>query len=376
MEKIKIKSVSMTNFGKLDESYASMALKASSPIVETAPPDRISEVYFSSFAPEALCGIDDPCATVAQEIGRKYPSFRASFRGPFKTGGEALCSALENGLPPGREVLILACEKMTHMDASEAALHLSNRVNPHDRAYGATLPALGALVTRYYMSHYRVPYRAFHAVSVKNHRNALLNPRAQFHREIHERMVAKSPIVSDPLRRLHCAPITDGAVAVLLSRDEGDTFFRGWARGRDTNLFQERKDIGRFLATSDASQKALAQSGTAPWEADVVEIHDAFSPFELINLEEMGFYAMGDAWKALNDGELDINGRIAVNPSGGLKGRGHPIGACGLSSVVEVHEQLTHTAGSRQHDPARLAMIQSAGGVSNESYVFIIDTAG
>jgi acetyl-CoA C-acetyltransferase len=240
--------------------------------------------------------------------------------------------------------------------------------------YGATLPALGALVARAYRSSYKIPYRAFHAVSVKNHRNALLNPKAHFCREIDEETVSRSPVVSDPLRRLHCAPTSDGAIGVLLSQKEGDVHIRGWARGFDTPLFQERNNIARFRATQQASRDAHAQSGTRPDDIDLVEIHDAFSPFELINLEEMGFFKMGDAWRALDTGELGINGRMAVNPSGGLKARGHPIGACGLSSLAEVFEQLTRSAGKRQHQPARLAMIQSAGGVSRESYVFIMDT--
>ncbi len=366
----------MTHFGRLEADYAAIALEAARPIVTTSDPERIAHVYFSSFAPVELCDIEDPCALVAGEIRKICSQFEPRFHGPFKTGGEALHAALVSGLPNGRDILVLACEKMTHVSAGEASLLLSNRVNPHERSYGATLPALGALVTRSYMSKYKVPYRAFHAVAVKNHRSALLNPKAQFHKKIEENTVAESPIVSDPLRRLHCAPTTDGAVAVLLSKDEGQVFIRGWAKGLDATLFQERKDIARFKSTMDASRRAHEQSGTGPADVDVVEIHDAFSPFELINLEEMGFYNLGESWRALKDGELSINGRIAVNPSGGLKARGHPIGACGLSSVVEAYEQLTQTAGKRQHFPARLAMIQSAGGVSNQGYIFIIDTVG
>jgi acetyl-CoA acetyltransferase len=263
---------------------------------------------------------------------------------------------------------------MTHINAGNAALLLSDRVNPHDRAYGATLPSLGALVTRSYLSQYRIPYTACHKVAVKNHASAMLNPAAQFHKKIDIEQVANSPMVSDPLRRLHCAPTSDGAVCLLLSSTDGDVFFRGWARGADAPLFQERENIARFRATAEASRAAFLRSGTCPADVNVVEIHDAFSPFELINLEEMGFFGIGEAWRALDGGELSINGRIVVNPSGGMKARGHPIGACGLSSTVEIFEQLTHQAGKRQHKTAQLGMIQSAGGVSRESYIFILDT--
>lgn len=364
----------MTRIGKLDNDYLSILMLAAEPVLNAADPGRIRNVYFSSFAPRELCSIADPLGDVSRAIRGRFPSLRADFHGPFKTGGEALHAALQNGCNGSRQTLVLACEKMTHVDAAEAALSLAGRVNPHDRAYGATLPSLGALVSSSYMKRNRVPYSAFHRISVKNHRNALLNPKAQFHKKIDEATVAASPMICDPLRRLHCAPTSDGAVALLLDRRHGDVQFRSWARGMDTPLFQERADIARFQATAAASRIAHEQAGTGPEDVDVVEIHDAFSPFELINLEEMGFYRSGDAWHGLDAGELDINGRIAVNPSGGMKGRGHPIGICGLSSVVEVYEQLTQGAGERQHRNAHLGMIQSAGGVSRDTYIFILDT--
>jgi acetyl-CoA acetyltransferase len=376
VKKIKIKSVSMTPLGILEDDFLSILRKAAEPVLAATDPGRITDVYFSSFAPRELCGITDPLRSVAQIVKERFPQCRAAFHGPFKTGGEAMHAALQNGFAADREILILACEKMTHTDARDAALLLANRVNPHDRAYGATLPALGALVSRSYMQQKRVPYSAFHRVSVKNHKNAMLNPKAQFHRIIDERMVASSPMISDPLRRLHCAPTSDGAVALLLSQQRGTVYYRAWACEMDTALFQERVDISRFRATARASRTAHRQGGTKPEDIDVVEIHDAFSPFELINLEEMGFYRSGEAWHGLDAGELNINGRIAVNPSGGMKARGHPIGICGLSSIVEVYEQLTQCAGSRQHKAARLGMIQSAGGVSRTSYIFILDTDG
>jgi len=105
----------------------------------------------------------------------------------------------------------------------------------------------------------------------------------------------------------------------------------------------------------------------------VVEIHDAFSPFELMNLESMGFFAAGDAWRALSRGELAVGGRLAVNPSGGMKARGHPIGVCGLTSTYEVIAQLTGAAGARQQLGARVALVQSAGGVAPDCYAFVME---
>jgi acetyl-CoA C-acetyltransferase len=301
--------------------------------------------------------------------------------GLFKTGADALYEALvamrgrssNAGSEADGDVLVAGAEKMTHLEPAVAAGLLSARENPHDRAYGATLPALGALVTRAYMRELDVPETALHQVAVKNHRNGAMNPNAQFRRAVTLEEVAESPLVADPLRRLHCAPISDGAAALLLTHRDGGVGVIGWGKGEDTRLFQDRTDISRFTATARASRAALEHAGVTNEDIDVVEIHDAFSTFELINLEEMGFYPRGTSWRALEGGDLDVGGKLAVNPSGGMKAKGHPIGACGISSCVEVYEQLTGSAGERQHAGSRLGMVQSVGGVSNESYVFIME---
>lgn len=361
----------MTRFGRLDGDYASLLLESARAILAGCDPRRVSSVYLSSFAPGPLCGIRDLRGTVSRAFKKEFPSLEAVYHGPFKTGGEALFACLD--CFEGTNALVLGCEKMTHMDARTSSGMLSETVNPHDRSYGATLPSLGALVTRFYQEKYSVPDRALHQVAVKNHDNALLNPKAHFHKRITIEDVARSPLVSDPLRRLHCAPVSDGAAAVLLSAEGGDATISGWGAGVDVPLFHERPRPERFRATSIALRTALDATKVSREDIDIVELHDAFSPFELINLEELGFYAPGTAWRALAAGELNINGRLAVNPSGGLKARGHPIGVCGLSSLVEVFEQLTQRAGPRQHEHAHAGIIQSAGGVSNASYVFIIN---
>jgi len=372
VKKIKIKSAYQTKIGKLAEDYTTIAAMAVRGILKDNDPAAITDVYFSSFAPDKLCGLSSPLDSVAAELKLLSPHLAARFHGPYKTGGEALFICLtESGSKKG-DILVLGCEKMTHIDAKTSSEMLADTVNPHDRAYGATLPALGALVTRAYMNRYSVPYSAFHEIASKNHANACLNPQVQFHKSVSPAEVAASPMVADPLRRFHCAPISDGAAALLLGRTGDGINICSWEKGVDTPLFHERPNPGRFRATGAAAGRALRETRLTLSDIDVVEIHDAFSPFELINLEEMGFYPLGFSWRALAEGELEINGVKAVNPSGGLKGRGHPIGACGLSSAVEVFCQLTGSAGKRQHRGAKAAVIQSAGGVSRYSYVFTL----
>lgn len=345
-------------------------------VLSTADLDRVSDTYIASYAPAELCRIADPFREVTQAMQTEFPALRATHHGMFKTGGEALYRALSDMSRGGEgDVLVIGSEKMTRVGTAEAAGILSCRESPHDCAYGATLPALGALVTRAYLSRHRVPESALHRVSVKNHRNGAINPRAHFQTEVTLDEVASSPLVADPLRRLHCAPLSDGAAAVLLGFGRGKVAFIGWGEGRDTAMFQERCDISSFPAAARASEAARAMAGVALDDVDVVEIHDAFSSFELINLEAMGFYAPGTAWRSLEAGDLEIGGRRAVNPSGGMKARGHPVGATALTGAAEMVDQLTGCAGVRQQRGARVGMIQSVGGVSSECYVFVLDVS-
>jgi acetyl-CoA C-acetyltransferase len=376
VEKIKIKSSYMTRIGRLAGDWVAIAMEAANGVLSMTDHSRVADIYVASYAPSELCGIDHPLGQLREAMRTEWPALRARYHGIFKTGGDALANALDSmnqaASTGSGETLVIGVEKMTHRPPAEVAGLLSQRENPHDRAYGATLPALGALVTRSYLETHGIPERILHEVAVKNHEHGSKNPKAHFQRAVTVDEVASSPLVCDPLRRLHCAPISDGAAAVVLSRLEGDVWYRGWGKGTDVPLFQERDDISRFTATAEASHSARQLARVRCDDIDVVEIHDAFTSFELINLEEMGFFPLGSAWKALDGGDLRINSQLAVNPSGGMKAKGHPIGCTGLSASVEIHEQLTGRAGQRQHRGAKLGMIQSAGGVSNESFVFVL----
>jgi acetyl-CoA acetyltransferase len=370
----------MTRFGRLDAGYMDLLGEAADAVLADADPGRIGAVFYASFAPTELCGVHDPASELSISLKRSYPGLDAPVYGPFKTGGEALFAALETitggrgaaGPRPDGDVLLIAGEKMTHRAAAEAAGLLAPRVNPVEKLYGATLPALGGLVCRAYMRAHRVPYGAFHLVSVKNHRNAARNPLAHFQNEIDIDAVATSPLVADPLRRHHCAPMSDGAVACVLGTSGDGITVRGWGTGEDARLFHERRSLDRLESAARAAEVAFTRAGVTRDQVDIVEIHDAFSPFELINLEELGFFRPGRAWRALADGELDPGGSLAVNTSGGMKARGHPIGVCGLSSLAEMYAQLSGEAGLRQHPGAGLGVIQSAGGVSRFCYVFVV----
>jgi acetyl-CoA acetyltransferase len=170
--------------------------------------------------------------------------------------------------------------------------------------------------------------------------------------------------------------VSDGAAAVWIGTDPAPVRFVGWERGIEPCRFVDRPRLDRFDATARAAARLYERTGLGPDDVDVVEIHDAFSSFQLINLEALGFAPEGLAWERLEAGDFRIGGRWAVNPSGGLKARGHPIGACGLSSVWECDRQLRGRAGRRQHPGARIALIQSAGGVSQETELLLLERTG
>ena len=369
---IKLKNAYMTPIGRRTEDYHDLLDDAVKPLLSASDPERITRIYFSSFAPVELCGINDPATSIERFFRDRHPSVNAPVHGPFKTGGEALFRALSD--PGDGDVLVAGCEKMTHVSAAHASGLLAPRVSGAvERRHGATLPALGALVTQSYARAFGVPLGAFDRVAHKNHTHAVHNPRAHFQRPVTLEEIQHSPLVADPLRRHHCAPMSDGAAACVLSRDDGPVALRGWARSMDAVHFHDRIDHGRFPAAARAGAEALSMAKRSNDDIDVVEIHDAFSPFELITLEELGFFAPGRAWRALKEGKLHVGGSLAVNPSGGMKARGHPIGVCGLTSLVEMYAQLTGDAGKRQQHGAQWGLVQSAGGVAPDTYVFVLE---
>jgi acetyl-CoA acetyltransferase len=376
VREIKIKSAVMTRIGRHEDDYAGLLTQAVRDALAASGSSSLAVACLSSFAPRELCGITD-AASLLRKALRACGVNDAPVHGPFRTGGEALQSGIERCGESDGDVLVVGCEKMMHLDAGTAAGLLAPRVSDRvENAHGATLPSLAALAVRAYMDAYRVPASAFDEVAVKNHANAVHNPDAQFRRAVSAAEVRASPVVADPLRRLHCAPMSDGAAACVLTSARSASAslrFTGWGRARDRARFQDRAHPGRFAAATAASAQAFSHARRRPADINVVEIHDAFAPFELMNLEAMGFFAYGAAWRALCAGELAPGGRIAVNPSGGMKARGHPIGVCGLTSLAEILAQLNARAGTRQHSGARVALLQSAGGVAPDTYVFIVE---
>src|SRR5438876_364810 len=272
-----------------------------------------------------------------------------------------------------RTVLVVGGEKMTHLPTPRVSEIIGRSIDPYERAYGATMPALAGLVTRALMARKGVGVREIAQVAVKNHANAARNPYAHFQKPVTLDEVMESRMVADPLRLLHCCPISDGAAAVVLTAERSAVRVAGIGQGADALAVRHRADVTHFRATRDAARAAFAMAGFGPARVDFAEIHDAFAPFELISLEDLGLVPPGKAGRATLDGETALDGRLPVNPSGGLKGRGHPLAATGLAQVVECVWQLTGRAGERQVEGS-VALAHSIGGLATNNWVTILES--
>lgn len=218
------------------------------------------------------------------------------------------------------------------------------------------------------------------AVAVKNHYNGSLNPHSHFRNEIEVDDVLESPVVADPLKLYDCCPFTDGASAVVLARDEhatrlSDAPIRVLSSEQATGQtpLHDKPDMAVLDTVAQAGQRAFAAADIAPTDVDVAEVHDCFTPAELLILEALGLMAKGTAGTATVEGQTQLDGTIPVNPSGGLKAKGHPVGATGTAQIVEVANQLWNRCDNRQVDDPMIGITQNLGGDFGSSVVTVFE---
>jgi acetyl-CoA C-acetyltransferase len=277
-------------------------------------------------------------------------------------------------------VLVTGAERMREVNNLEATEFVATLTHPlAEYIYGVTLPSLAGMFTRLYMEKYGVTARHLAMVAVKNQNNALLNEFAHLHQRISVEGILDSPeastnnpYVADPLRFFDCCPVSDGGACVILATEEvarktGRPLVRlsGVGQATDSHAVHEREEPTDLLAVRRAAEKAFAMAGIGPSDVDVAELHDAFTILEIVESEEVGFFKKGEGHLALERGETAIGGKLPINPSGGLKGRGHPVGATGVAQAYEIVHQLRGEAGERQVDGARTGFTCNFGGFGN-----------
>ncbi len=237
-----------------------------------------------------------------------------------------------------------------------------------EQPLGLTFPGVFALVARAHMAKHGTTEEQMAAVAVKNHRHGALNPKAQFQKEITLETVMKSAYIADPLKLYDCCPFTDGGAALVLASEEiartrpRAVWVLGTAAASDSMLLGDKKDLSRVMATERAAKAAYQQAGKSPADVDVVELHDCFTIAEIVATEGLGLFEPGTGGIAAERGWTSLGGKVPVNTSGGLKAKGHPIGATGAAQIAEIVTQLRGEAGRRQVERARTGLTHTLGG--------------
>jgi acetyl-CoA C-acetyltransferase len=248
-----------------------------------------------------------------------------------------------------------------------------------EQIYGVTLPSLAGMFARLYMEKYGVTERHLAMVAVKNQNNALLNPFAHLQQEISidgildsPEALTNNPYVAEPLRFFDCCPVSDGGACVILASEEVAKKVKkpliriaGLGQATDVHAVHERKDPTDLLAVRAAAAQAFKMAGVKPKDVHVAELHDAFTILEIAESEEVGFFKKGEGHLALEKGVTSLGGKLPINPSGGLKGKGHPVGATGIAQVHEIVTQLRGDAGKRQVKNAKIGFTCNFGGFGN-----------
>ncbi|MGQ9558096.1 MAG: thiolase domain-containing protein [Desulfurispora sp.] len=298
------------------------------------------------------------------------------------SGGYALYSAA-CAVAAGKYDLVLAAgvEKMRDVSSAKGRYWLGvSGDTEYERLAGSTFAGIYALMAARYMHQYGLKREHLSMVAVKNHRHALDNPKAQFRKEITLEEALRGAPVAHPFNIWDCSPTSDGAAVVLLcnariARSFTDrlVYLKGFAVASDYLAIHDRDSITGLAATRRAAAAAYQQAGVKPADISFAEVHDCFTIAEIMAYADLGFCREGEAWRLLEEGTTRREGRLPVNNSGGLKAKGHPIGATGVGMAVEIFSQLRGEARepSRQLKNPGLALSHNVGGSGGTAAVFI-----
>lgn len=385
MRPVYVVGVGMTRFGELwEKSFRSLITEAGLAAAKDAglAGDDLEAMYVGSMSAGRFIGQEHVGALVADEAGLAAGTHIPATRieAADASGGAALRQAYL-AIASGAMDCVVAggVEKMTDVVDAEQTNTLAMAADQEWEAFfGATFPSLYAMMSRKHMHDFGTTGEQLAAVSVKNHENGVLNPNAAYPFAITKEQVARSPMVADPLRLLDCAANLDGAAALILTSKEKLADFRGEpveivasAQASDTLALHDRASWTELAATRVAAKAAYARAGIRPADVHVAEVHDSFTIAEILAVEDLGFVAKGQGGFAAEKGITSLKGERPVNTSGGLKARGHPVGATGIAQAAEIVTQLRGKAGKRQVAGAKVGLAHNVGGSGGTAVVHI-----
>ncbi|TET18861.1 thiolase domain-containing protein [Candidatus Bathyarchaeota archaeon] len=267
-------------------------------------------------------------------------------------------------------VMVGGVEKMTHRTTSDVTEFLAMASDfPFEQWHGITFPGLYALMATAHMHRYGTTEEQMAMVAVKNHHNGALNPKAHMQKEVTLEKAMSSRVIAWPLKLYDCSLITDGASCLILTKPELAKKFTdtpvhiiGSGQASDAIGLYEREDITTLKAGKLAGQEAYNKAKVKPQDVDIAEVHDCFTIAEIIAYEDLGFCKPGKGGSLVEEGATEIGGKIPVNTSGGLKSKGHPVGATGVGQAYEIYLQLTGQAEKRQVEGAEIGLSHNVGG--------------
>jgi len=371
MRDVAIIGIGQTKVGEhWDTSLRHLALEPLQAAMSDAGVTRADALYVGNMLSGALAGQEHLGALVADFAGlRGIEAFKveaacASGAAALRMGYVAVAGGLAD------IVVVVGVEKMTDTLGPDTTTALAMAADgDYEAAQGVSFVAINALLMRRYMHEYGYSHQNFAPFAVNAHRNGMNNPHAMFRFPVKAERFASAKMICDPINLLDSSPICDGAAAVVLAPADAaralsaaPVRIAASAVGTDALAVHDRRDPLVLDGAVLSTRRAYDQAGIGPQDVDLFELHDAFSIMAALSLEAAGFADKGQGLRLALEGEIDIEGCVPVSTMGGLKARGHPVGATGIYQVVEVVQQLRGLAGANQVENARLGMAQNIGG--------------
>ena len=383
VEKVCVIGAGSTKYGKLDDSIVDITVQASVSAIESAgiDPKEIQAGYISNvfgvadkqvhLGPVVMSNLgipEKPSLTIESACGSGSVSFREAFANIAAGFYDA--------------VLVTGTEKITHTGTDWTTTYFAYCSDFfYEGGSGASFPGLFASMARAYLTEFKATEEDFAMVAVKNHENGLLNPKAHLRKKISVDDVMNSAVVASPLKLYDCCPFSDGASSVILcnekfAKDHSKNYIRviGSGRGGSPAALQGRNHMTTIPSTKIAAEAAYKMAGITPKDVDFAEVHDCFTIAEIVDTEDLGFFEKGKGFLAVREGRTKRTGDTPINPSGGLKSKGHPIGATGVGQIVEVFDQLTGQAGERTINDAKIGLTQNFGATGASCAVHIFQS--
>ncbi|MCD2199362.1 thiolase family protein [Halobacterium sp. KA-4] len=373
MDRVAIIGASMTTFGDRDAWVRELLAEAGDAALRDAgvDGDDLDHLYVSNMASGEFEGQTGVPNALAHDLGA-LGAYTQRVDQTSASGGAGIYAAWQSVASGASDMtLLVGGEKMTHKTTGEATDVIASLTHPVEYKHGVTLPSFAGLTARKYLDEYDAPRESLGKVAVKNHRNGVDNPHAQFRKEVDLETVLDSPIVADPLRLYDFCPITDGSSALLfcpesVAEEYADDYVvvSGIGGATDTHVVHEREDPTTMQGVVESSEIAYEMADRGPEDVDFAELHDMFTILEFLQSEDLGFFEKGEGWKAAEEGVTARDGDLPINTSGGLKSKGHPLGASGVAQAYELYVQLLGNAGDRQVE-GDVGLACNVGGFGN-----------